>query len=88
MNVLIIALAVWNIIVMLLFGIDKLKAKKGKWRVSENTLVLCAFCAGSLGALFGMILFSHKTQNMKFKLLMPIAFVLHIAIIGWFFLHP
>ena len=83
--ILIAALVIWNIIVMLLYGIDKLKAAKGKWRVSESTLILCAFLGGSVGSLLGMSFFRHKTQKPKFKILVPIAFVLHIAIIVFFF---
>ena len=77
----IIVLIVWNVLVMLLYGVDKLKAAKNKWRISEKTLVLCAFLAGSAGALLGMTFFRHKTQNMKFKVLVPMALVLHVAII-------
>ena len=81
---LVIVIVIWNIIVMLLYGIDKLKAAKNKWRISEKTLILCAFLGGSVGALLGMMLFRHKTQHVKFKALVPIALVVHIAIIVFF----
>ena len=76
----IIVLAVWNALVMGLYGLDKLKAASGKWRISESTLILCAFLGGSVGALCAMSLFRHKTQKPKFKILVPVALVLHIAI--------
>jgi len=79
----VIIIIAWNVIVLALYGIDKLKAVKGKWRISESALILCAFLAGSVGAFLGMILFRHKTRNMKFKILVPLALVLHIVAIGF-----
>ena len=76
--VLIVLLAV-NLITFMLYAIDKAKAKKNKWRIPEATLILFAFIGGSIGALFGMFALRHKTQHLKFKLLVPLAFILHIA---------
>ena len=39
-----------NVITFILYGIDKLKAKKGKWRIPEATLLLLAVMGGSIGA--------------------------------------
>ena len=49
-----IAFAAWNLIVFLTYGIDKLKAKKEKWRIPEKTLLLMALFLGGTGALIGM----------------------------------
>jgi len=87
MHWIIIALVVWNVVVMLLYGVDKLKASKGAWRVSENTLITCAFLGGSVGSLAGMSFFRHKTQKPKFKILVPLALVLHIALVAFFFMQ-
>ena len=73
-------LLIWNIFVMLLYGFDKMQAKKRGRRVSESTLLLCSFLLGGCGAMFGMILFNHKTSKMKFRLLVPATIVL-IAVI-------
>ena len=69
-----------NLLVFALYGIDKLKAKKGAWRIPESTLLLVAFLGGSLGALLGMELFRHKTKHAKFKVLVPLFLILHIAL--------
>ncbi len=69
-------LLIWNIIVMFIYGIDKLKAKRGTRRVRESTLITCAFAFGGWGGMFGMILFNHKTSKMKFRLLVPLAVIL------------
>ena len=77
-------LLVWNIIVMLLYGIDKLKAKKSRRRIKETTLILCAFLLGGWGAIFGMVLFNHKTSKMKFRILVPVSVVAGIVLLYYF----
>jgi uncharacterized membrane protein YsdA (DUF1294 family) len=73
--------AVWNIIVFALYGLDKYKAQKKKWRISESFLILCAFLMGSVGALLGMQILRHKTKHAKFKILVPIAFFLNLGVV-------
>ena len=75
------AYAIWNLIVFFLYGIDKLKAKAGAWRVSEKTLLLCALFFGAIGAFFGMKIFRHKTKHTKFKLLVPLLVILNVTIL-------
>ena len=79
-KVALVALLAVNLITFMLYAIDKAKAKKNKWRIPEATLILFSFIGGSVGALFGMFALRHKTQHIKFKLLVPLAFILHIAI--------
>ena len=74
--------ATWNIVTFVLYGADKQKARENKRRISEATLILCAFIMGGAGALFGMSVFRHKTRHLKFKLLIPIAFILNIVIVA------
>ena len=81
MNNYLVMLLIWNVVVMLVYGIDKLKAKKGKRRISEPTLLLIAFILGGLGANFGMIMFNLKTSKIKFRLLIPIAVIIEVALI-------
>ena len=56
-----------NILAFLVYGIDKWRAKKGKWRISEATLLLLAVIGGSIGAWLGMKVWHHKTMHKKFK---------------------
>ena len=37
-----------NVVTFIAYGIDKYKAKKGKWRISEATLLVMAFVGGSM----------------------------------------
>lgn len=71
-----------NLIAFLLYGIDKAKAKRGQWRIPERTLILLAFFGGAAGAWIGMLLFRHKTQHAKFRILVPIALLLWLGAIG------
>ena len=52
-----------NIIALALYGIDKYRAVRHKWRIPERTLLLVSFIGGSAGALMGMFLFRHKTRH-------------------------
>lgn len=68
-----------NVLTILLFGIDKRKARKGLWRIPEGTLFGFAICGGSVGALLGMHLFHHKTQHRKFTIGIPVILLAQIA---------
>ena len=69
-----------NIVTFLLYGIDKYKAKKGKWRISEATLLTMAAIGGSIGAWAGMRLWHHKTMHKKFKYGRPVIIILQVAL--------
>jgi len=74
-------LALINIITFVCWGIDKSRAKKGKWRISEGALLLMALLGGAFGALLGMLVFRHKTQKWQFKLGVPICLMYQVGII-------
>ena len=77
-------LAVMNVVTFFLYGIDKLKAKRSKWRISESTLIWLSVFGGSVGALLGMKVWHHKTQHKKFKYGIPLILLAQIAlVIGW-----
>ena len=69
-----------NIVTFLLYGIDKYKAKKGKWRISEATLLMMAAIGGSIGAWAGMRLWHHKTMHKKFKYGIPLIIIMQVAL--------
>jgi uncharacterized membrane protein YsdA (DUF1294 family) len=70
-----------NVLTFLVYGIDKWKAKKGKWRISEATLLLLAIIGGSIGAWLGMKAWHHKTMHKKFKYGIPLIILAQIALI-------
>ncbi len=65
-----------NVVALLVYGWDKLCAKKHWWRVPEMTLLALAVIGGSIGAMAAMRLFRHKTLHLKFKYGVPLIFVL------------
>ena len=66
-----IYLVIINVLGFLIMGLDKAKAKKQKYRISENTLLFVALIGGSLGSYLGMYCFHHKTKHMKFYIGIP-----------------
>ena len=74
-------LVVINIAAFIMYGIDKKRAASGRWRISEVTLLGIAFAGGSIGALLGMRCFRHKTRHCKFRILVPLFLLLHVAVV-------
>lgn len=73
-----------SLITFIMFGIDKWKAKHGKWRIPEATLLLMAACGGSIGALLGMSVWHHKTLHKKFKYGVPAILIVQILALCFF----
>jgi uncharacterized membrane protein YsdA (DUF1294 family) len=70
-----------NVITFVVYGIDKLKAKKGKWRVPETTLLLLAIIGGSVGAWCGVKVWHHKTMHAKFKYGIPLIMAVQVGLL-------
>lgn len=81
MKVLYIYLIVINAAAFLLMLIDKVKAKKNRWRIPEATLFLVAAIGGSIGSILGMYTFRHKTKHVSFLLGMPLILAVQIVIV-------
>jgi len=73
MEIFYLILLIWNVIVALMYGLDKFFAKCRARRISETTLITLAFLFGGIGAQFGMIIFHHKTSKSKFRFLIPLS---------------
>lgn len=78
-NILIIYFIIINAAAFIIFGIDKRRAVKNRWRISESTLFLLALIGGSIGALAGMYAFHHKTKHIRFVIGIPLILILQIA---------
>ncbi len=70
-----------NVLGLVLFGIDKWKAKHDKWRISEATLLSLTVIGGSIGTWVGMKVWHHKTMHKKFKYGIPLVMVLQLALL-------
>lgn len=69
-----------NVTAFIVYGIDKLKAKRGKWRIPESTLLLLAAIGGSIGAWLGMKVWHHKTMHKKFQYGVPLLLFLQLTL--------
>jgi len=70
-----------NLIGFAIMGIDKHKAKKHRYRISEKTLFLTAVLGGSIGTLAGMYTFHHKTKHWYFVVGMPAILIMQLGLI-------
>ena len=73
-------IAIWNVIVFLIYGMDKLFAKLDMWRISERTLLVSALLLGGVGAFFGMKIWRHKTRHKSFVITVGFSLIVTIAV--------
>lgn len=66
------------------FGLDKYRAKTGKWRIPERTLFLLALLGRGIGAFLGMRVFRHKTRHWQFVFGIPVIMVIQAVLLGWY----
>ena len=83
LHVVLIYLTVINVVTFSMYGIDKWKAKKSKWRIRETSLLGLAVLGGSIGAWLGMKVWHHKTQHKKFKYGVPAIIIIQLSLIGY-----
>ncbi len=68
-----------NLLTFIVYGVDKSKARKSRWRIPETVLLTLAVVGGSVGAWMGMRVWHHKTLHLKFKYGIPFIFLLQIV---------
>ena len=73
-------LTVVNAVAFIMYGIDKYRARNGKWRIPEATLLMLAVVGGSVGAWLGMKVWHHKTRYRKFRYGVPAILLLQIVV--------
>jgi uncharacterized membrane protein YsdA (DUF1294 family) len=81
LRIVILYLGAINVVTFLLYGIDKFKAKRSRWRIPESVLLEFAVIGGSVGAWLGMMVWRHKTQHKKFKYGIPLILAIQIALL-------
>lgn len=82
-ELLLLYLAAVNLLAFVLYGVDKFKARQGRWRISEATLLLLAAIGGALGAWVGMQLWRHKTQHPRFRYGVPLLLLAWLVLLTW-----
>lgn len=73
-----------NIVGFALMGIDKKRAIRGAWRISEASFFLTAVLGGALGCTLGMHRFRHKTRHWYFRYGLPTIFVAELLLFAFF----
>jgi len=81
MLLILIYLLAINVFAFFLYGTDKWKAKRSKWRIPEAPLLGMAVIGGSIGAWLGMKVWHHKTMHKKFKYGIPLILMIQIALV-------
>ena len=79
-------LIITNIVTFLVYGLDKWKAKKSKWRIREAALLGLAVLGGSIGAWLGMKVWHHKTMHKKFRYGIPAIIIIQLILITGYLL--
>lgn len=77
-GIIMIYLEAVNLAAFILMGIDKRRARLGRWRIPEAALMLSAVLGGGIGALAGMYLFRHKTRKTKFTVGIPVIIAMQV----------
>ena len=80
-----IYLLIVNLFSFCLMGVDKFKAYKQRYRISENSLLFVALIGGSIGSYMGMYFFHHKTKHKRFYIGIPIIIILQIIFYCFYF---
>lgn len=71
--------ALMSVIGFIMMGVDKSRARKHRWRISEAALLFVAFIGGAAGVGLGMLVHHHKTKHIKFLLGVPALLLLNAA---------
>ena len=85
LNIALIYLVIINVVTFFMYGIDKWKAKKSKWRIREAALLGLAVLGGSIGAWLGMKVWHHKTLHKKFRYGVPFILIAQMALVVWLY---
>ena len=81
-----VLMAVMSVFLFVLMGLDKAKARRSAWRISEKTLFVLALLGGALGGTAGMFLFRHKTKHWTFRLGFPLLAAAQLALCLWMYI--
>lgn len=73
-----------NFISFIAFGLDKLKAVNGWWRIPEKVLLGWAIAGGSVGAFLAMLLFRHKIRKPLFRFGIPVIMIAEASLLFYF----
>jgi len=70
-----------NLLTVVIYGADKMAARKAWRRVPESTLLMFGLVGGWPGAIVGQQVFRHKTQKQPFKTWFIISVMVNIVVL-------
>ena len=82
-QILVIIFGILSVITFFMYGVDKFKAQRGKWRISEKALLISSFIGGAVGGFIAMQLFRHKTKHWYFNVVNILGLMWQIGLIAW-----
>lgn len=82
-----IAIAAVSLVAFFAYGLDKRKAKRGRWRTKESVLLGLGFFGGAIGALLGMQVYRHKTKHWYFWVVNVLGLSWQVAALIYLFLN-
>ena len=82
-QILVIIFGILSVITFFMYGVDKFKAQRGKWRISGKALLISSFIGGAAGGFLAMQLFRHKTKHWYFNVVNILGLVWQIGLIVW-----
>ncbi len=80
-----IIVLIMSMLTFIMYGADKLFARKNKRRISENSLFIMALLFGATGAIIGTLTFNHKSSNWRFRIFNGVFFIIHMMIALYLF---
>lgn len=83
LNIFVLYLIFLNLVGFFIMLVDKKRAIKNQWRISEKALIGISIIGGSIGMLAGMSTFRHKTKHKKFTIGIPIILIIQVAILAY-----
>ena len=87
MYVYLIFLAVMSLVTFITYVVDKIKAKKDAWRISEKTLLCLSFFGGAIGGYLAMQLARHKTKHWYFHVVNIIGMIWQVALLVYWMIN-
>lgn len=82
-KILVIIFGILSVITFFMYGVDKFKAQRGKWRISEKALLISSFIGGAVGGFLAMQVFRHKTKHWYFNVVNILGLMWQIGLIAW-----
>lgn len=77
-------LAAVSLVAFFAYAVDKGKAKRSAWRISEKVLLLLSFFGGATGGYLAMHLVRHKTKKWYFHFINLLGLAWQVALLGYF----